>query len=162
MKVEVYFGATTRNNEGPGSFVRFMAVTNKRSIIFHEDYDDDSLINDIALVELPQDAPLENSYVGLVSLPSGIDRTRNLASVQGTVSGFGNDLQKGRNNETLNYLIFIAGRTSDTINSSTNLYYIQAPIMENSVCAKTFTKVNNDHVCLSSVNSRSACSGYEF
>lgn len=92
VKVEVYFGAINRSVEGTGSYVRFMAVTNKRSIIVHENYDDERILNDIGLVELPQDAPVDHMYVGLLPLPTGADRTRSLVDVEATVSGFGNNL----------------------------------------------------------------------
>lgn len=90
VKVEVYFGAINRYSEGAGSYVRAMVVTNVRSIIIHEGYDDTSLQNDIGLLELPQNAPFESQFVAPIQLPSMAERTRNLANVQGTVSGFGN------------------------------------------------------------------------
>lgn len=66
-----------------------MAVTNRRSIVVNENYHDGYLTHDIALVELPQDAPIDHDYVATLQLPSGADRTRNFVGVRATASGFG-------------------------------------------------------------------------
>lgn len=66
-----------------------MIVTNRRSIIWHENYNDNTLVNDIGLVELPQNAPVEHPYVGILSLPSGADRERFFYYYQAVSSGFG-------------------------------------------------------------------------
>ena len=87
--MKVHFGAINRSVNGTGSFIKFMAVTNMHSIIYHENYNDRSLINDIALLELPEDAPIQNTYAGVVDIPTGSDIERDLVGVQGTVSGFG-------------------------------------------------------------------------
>lgn len=74
--------------------MKFIVVTNRRSIVAHPEYinSNNRIINDIGLVELPEDAPIYNSYVGIVALPQGSEVTRNLENVQSTVSGFGLDL----------------------------------------------------------------------
>lgn len=66
-----------------------MTVTRNRSIIQHPGYTSTPKANDVALVELPEDVPIENSYIGLIDLPRGSDVSRNLVGLQGTVSGFG-------------------------------------------------------------------------
>lgn len=69
--------------------MKFIVVTNRRSIVAHPGYTSTNNINDIGLVELPEDAPIEHDYVGIVALPQGSEVTRNLENVQSTVSGFG-------------------------------------------------------------------------
>jgi hypothetical protein len=85
----VYFGAITRYQNVPGSHIKKITVTRARSIIAHPRYDTKYKSDDVALLELPEDAPIENSYVGLINLPKGSDRTRVLSGLQGTLSGFG-------------------------------------------------------------------------
>lgn len=86
----MYFGAINRNADGSqGSYVKFMAVTRRGSLIVHENYNDNSLAFDIALLELPEDAPIDHPHVGILVLPSVADRTRTFANVIGTASGFG-------------------------------------------------------------------------
>lgn len=94
VKIEVYLGAINRFSDGPGSYIKVIIVTNKRSMIPHESYAEAGFRNDIALIELPEEAPTENEYIGLVSLPRGSEFNRNLENVQGTVSGFGNKFVK--------------------------------------------------------------------
>lgn len=89
-KVEVYMGAINRLGSGsPGAYVRAIIVTNKRSIIPHAGYISTASGNDVALVELPADAPVEDSAVGILALPTGAYLTNNFTGETATVSGFG-------------------------------------------------------------------------
>ena len=90
VKIEVYLGAVNRDGDGrEGSYIKFMAATNRRSIILHENYNDRTLVNDIALVELPQDAPTDHAFIGLLEIPSGVDRTNDFINFPAIASGFG-------------------------------------------------------------------------
>lgn len=89
VKIEVYLGAINLYSSGAGSYIQAIVVTNKRSIIQHEAYSESGFRNDIGLVELPVEAPTEHSYIGIISLPTGSDLTRNFDRVLATVSGFG-------------------------------------------------------------------------
>lgn len=87
--VEVYLGAIDRRLNQIGSYIKAITVTRSRSIIPHPNYNSFLIANDIGLVELPEEAPIENSFIGLLALPKGLDLTKNLVGLQGTVSGFG-------------------------------------------------------------------------
>lgn len=89
VKVEVFLGAINRYANGSlGSFLKSIIVTNKRSIIYHPEYNTNTRWNDIGLLELPEDAPI-GAYIGLASIPKGSDTTRDLTGLQGIVSGYG-------------------------------------------------------------------------
>lgn len=89
-RVEVFLGAINRFADGRlGSYLKYLVVTNRNSIIKHQDYDTVTLANDIGLVELPQDAPVGQSSIDLIPLPRGADAVRSLVGMTGTVSGFG-------------------------------------------------------------------------
>lgn len=66
-----------------------ITVTRNRNIIAHPNFDVSRIVNDVGLVELPEEAPIENSYIGLVSLPQGSELTKNLVGLSGTVAGYG-------------------------------------------------------------------------
>lgn len=90
MKVEIYLGATSRcSNNCLEGYIKAITVTNQRSIIQHEAYNSNGFRNDIGLVELPEEAPTEHQYIGLITLPKGSDVNRVLDGLIGTVSGFG-------------------------------------------------------------------------
>jgi secreted trypsin-like serine protease len=89
VKVEVFLGAITRYPNQVGAYIKAITVTRNRSIIPHPNYDPYLTANDVGLVELPEEAPIENIFIGLIALPQGSDLTRSLVGLQGTVSGFG-------------------------------------------------------------------------
>lgn len=90
VKVEVFLGATDLYpGKLLGAAIKKITVTRSRSIIHHPNYDDFSLMNDIGLVELPEDAPIENKFIGLLAMPKGLDLSKNLVGLSATVSGFG-------------------------------------------------------------------------
>lgn len=91
MKVEVFLGAINRYGDGSqGSFIKAFVVTNRRSLIVHENYNSILIRNDIALLELPEDAPIDNNFIATLSLPSGTDLTSGFVGVEATIAGFGN------------------------------------------------------------------------
>lgn len=89
VKVEVFLGAITRYTNQVGSSIKTITVTRNRSIIPHPNYDPNFTANDVGLVELPEEVPIENIFIGLIALPQGLDLTRSLVGVRGVVSGFG-------------------------------------------------------------------------
>lgn len=117
VKVEIFLGAINRYESGDGAFIKKITVTRPRSIIPHPDYNAYLIINDAGLVELPEDAPIEHSYIGTISLPSGADRTRSLTGLTGTASGF--------------------GKTSDNSGASAFLNYANLLIVDNAVSKKS-------------------------
>lgn len=141
MKVEVFLGGISRLS-GVGEPTEVHVVTRAKSIIVHPNYSDVTKDNDIGLVELPRTVSF-STYISAISLPVGVEGTRNLVGLQATVSGF--------------------GRTTDQSQaSSAVLNYATLPIVNNSVCAATFgsTYVNDKHVCLqSNTLLQSGCNG---
>lgn len=86
----MFLGAINRSPDVQiGSYIRAIMVTRSRSIIAHPSYDASNIINDVGLVELPEEAPIENSYIGIVSLPKGSQITQRLVGLPGTVAGYG-------------------------------------------------------------------------
>lgn len=89
-KVEVYMGAINRKAYGEvGAYIRAIVVTNRRSIIPHSGWTSTATGNDIGLVELPNDAPIENNFIGILQLPTGTYLTNNFTEEIATVAGFG-------------------------------------------------------------------------
>jgi len=60
-----------------------------KSIIFHEKYDDDSLLNDIALLELSYKVDLNNTNIGVICLPPNIISIYPYEQMNGIVAGWG-------------------------------------------------------------------------
>lgn len=90
VQVMVHFGAINQFGDGrSGAFVKQINVTNSKDIIMHKAYNSRTYANDIALIKLPEDAPIGNSNVGLVALPNGTEFSRNLTGLQATIAGFG-------------------------------------------------------------------------
>lgn len=141
--IEVFLGAINQLQDGSsGSFIKAINVTQLSSIVRHQGYVESVFRNDIALIYLPEDAPIVAQRTAFVPLPVGLDATRNLENLQGTVSGF--------------------GRFSDASDFvSLELNYVILPILANTVCATTYgtASVTASSVCLSSVNRRSVCGG---
>lgn len=161
MKIEVFLGAVNLyQNGGSGSFIKKITVTRSRSIIGHPAYSSSLDANDIALVELPEEAPIENNFIGLVSLPQGSDRTRNLVGLQATVSGFGkyhDSVSKPYSSTVYN----LKGKSSDLRNDNAFLYSTTLPIASLARCRSVYRPdiITDKHICLESVDQRSACSG---
>lgn len=140
--IAVFFGAITQLEGTYGSAIKYINVTQRSSIIGHPDYIESVFRNDIALVKLPENAPIEIGRTALIPLPVGVDATMDLVNRMGTVSGF--------------------GRYSDASEFvSAELNYVTLPILANSVCATTFgsASVTAANICLSSANRRSVCGG---
>lgn len=90
----MFFGAINRYGDGrEGAFIRQIDVTNPDSIIPHPDFDALIFANDIGLIELPEDAPVDHPLVRPLPLPRGPDANRNLVGENGTVAGFGKNIK---------------------------------------------------------------------
>lgn len=135
MRATVYLGAIKK-----GSYIRALTVTQRSSIILHPGFDLNIIRDDIGLIKLPEDAPIANPNVGVLSLPYGSDVTKKLEGLTATVSGF--------------------GRISDSV-SSNILKYIRLPIVPNLTCSAIYTSgtVTAASVCLGSVDGKSTCHG---
>jgi secreted trypsin-like serine protease len=140
-KVEIAMGGIRRKADGLFPPVKVMVVSKAQHIIKHKNFNPSTLNNDIALIKLPENAPLDHIFVGSVSLPMGIEASKNFVGVTGTVSGY--------------------GRTSDGGSLSNFLKYIRLPIMSNAECAAVFgtERITASSICLRSLDGKSACSG---
>lgn len=167
MKVEVHLGAINRRGDGsPGAYIKQILVRDRSSIIKHPNYNPNTIGNDIGLIELSADAPIEHNYIGILALPQGFDETKNLINEIGTVSGFGmaKIISQAVIVSKLSFFIafILSGRFSDLIaGSSLTLNYVELPIVSNTVCTRTFGSayVTEKHVCLQSVDKASTCQG---
>lgn len=109
-------------------------------MIIHENFQRNSLINDIALVRLVSTIKSDPN-VKIIELPKRSEVNLNLDGKVGTVAGF--------------------GRYLDTSGASTVLRFAQMNIIANSVCERTFgtANVRNTNICLDGSQGRSTCSG---
>lgn len=164
IRAEVYLGAINRFGDGSeGSFIRMINVTRPESIIVHPDYDAAIFANDIGLLELPEDAPLDHQLIGTLPFPEGSDADRNLVDEEGTVAGFGvYSFSLNQNLISFAYLITASGVISDDFPvASQILYYVRLPIAANQVCAFFYGSelVTDRNICLNSLLGASACQG---
>lgn len=165
VRVNVFLGAINRYEDGrEGAYIRMINVTNRNSLIMHPNFNGTDYSNNIALIELPDEVPLDHPLIGALPLPEGLDATRNLVGLDGTVAGFGKD-HKSKKTELLLIIPFITstGRTSDTVPGlSLTLNFIRQPIAENSLCSQVFTPglVTASNICLQSINFQSTCTGW--
>lgn len=89
VHVQVYFGTIDRVSPFDPTSIKRINVTGSDNIIPHPSYNENIFANDIGLVRLPSDAPIEDAPVGLVTLQQANETSSSLVGVQGTVSGFG-------------------------------------------------------------------------
>lgn len=89
VRAEVFLGAINLYDEGVGSFIKSIIVTNPKDIIPHPHYNEIVFANDIDLVKLAEDAPTAENNIGVLGLLVGVNATRNLTGYTGTVSDFG-------------------------------------------------------------------------
>lgn len=155
----MYFGAINRYTDGrAGSFTKMISVNTTRYIVPHQLFNTTTWVNNIGLVYLPEDAPIDNVRVATVKVPSS-DTACGLVGKISTVSGYGEwiEIQKLWNNRN------IAGYTTDSAPQtiSADLYFINRPIAETKTCVAVYgyPDVNDDNICVETTNSQSSCNG---
>ncbi|XP_071053395.1 brachyurin-like [Onthophagus taurus] len=112
-------------------------ITSERFTV-HSGWDADTLFNDIALVHLPEAAPI-NENIQTIQLPSG--DTSDFAGVSARVSGWGKD-------------------SDQAAGISPVLRYVFAPVITNSECSNTFGwYITSGHVCIRGTGGIGSCSG---
>lgn len=72
-----------------------------KSIRIHEKYDDDSYLNDIALLELSSPVDLNNPHINLICLPLKNISIYPYEQLKSTVAGWGSLLENGSMSYTL-------------------------------------------------------------
>ncbi|XP_025835992.1 brachyurin-like [Agrilus planipennis] len=106
----------------------------------HEQYNNNTLENDLAMVYLPTPANL-NRYVQLIALPSRADVSNSFVGSEARASGWG----------------FTSSSGNDI---SAVLRYINVPVISNDVCRRTFNQlVRAATICSSGEGRKGLCFG---
>ncbi|XP_069702007.1 brachyurin-like [Periplaneta americana] len=132
---QVILGANNYYSPESGS----VTVTT-RSSIRHENYNSDTINNDIAVVKLQSPVSF-STYISPVRLPTRSQQGDTLAGETVRVSGW--------------------GKISDSASSVTDqLRFVDLTVITNSVCAGTYGSViTSSKLCVSTPGGRSTCSG---
>ncbi|KAL5291023.1 hypothetical protein ACFFRR_010436 [Megaselia abdita] len=118
-----------------------MTVTNTNDIITHADYNDKTLLNDIALIKLPSKVALSN-YIQTIALPARATTYSSYAGDAVVASGW--------------------GRTSDAAAGITNtLQFVDLKVLDQTACAKPYKKglVQPSNICVVTQGGHSTCQG---
>lgn len=115
-----------------------MKLTSKE-IKIHEQYDSVDIVNDVAVIKLPQAVNLTDA-VKTVALPNRTDINNTYVGTVGKISGWG--------------VTSVFGDVSET------LQYIDVPVITNVICEGAFDQAFADSVlCTSGDAETSACDG---
>lgn len=118
-----------------------MTVNNVKDIITHEKYNDKTLLNDIALIKLPNKVET-NSYIKTIGLPKRASTYPTYAGDSVVASGW--------------------GRTSDAAAGITNtLQFVDLTVVDQATCSKSYKKglVQPSNVCVRTQGGQSTCQG---
>ncbi|XP_044726943.1 brachyurin-like [Chrysoperla carnea] len=132
---ELVLGAHTIGAPEAGS----ITVTSSKAKV-HPNYDPYNIENDIAIIELDEEVPL-NEQINIVPLPKRSDASNQFAGEQGTLSGW--------------------GKTSDSGSISPVLRFMSNPILTNSECSANMAGLNipSTQICSSGEGLKGACNG---
>ncbi|EDW72950.1 uncharacterized protein Dwil_GK17276 [Drosophila willistoni] len=136
--VDVYLGAWDRsNNTEDGQQIVFVETKN---VIVHEDWQADTITNDISLIKLPVPIKL-NEHIQPAKLPVKSNTYNTYSGENGIASGW--------------------GLISDQATAVTDkLRYIDVPIMANSGCSPWYLGlVGSTNICIKTTGGTSICSG---
>ncbi|TMW46139.1 hypothetical protein DOY81_008776 [Sarcophaga bullata] len=134
VSVTVYLGSTRR-------FYGTSRTAYKNNIIIHHGYHRPSLMNDIALIQIPA-VSLNSPYIQPVKLPAISSYYSSYAGETAFVCGW--------------------GQTSDSNMYGTDyLQWARLPVLSNNVCAAIFGTyyINSSKICVSTPNRVSPCYG---
>ncbi|CAG9814998.1 unnamed protein product [Phaedon cochleariae] len=132
--IDIFLGAHNLTNLGAKDTIQTFRSKSYRK---HADYDNESLVNDIAIIRLPKDAIL-NEYVNVVPISNG---TNTYAGEYGTILGWGKTDD---------------GSVSDTLKGVT------VEVISNEACRSinpAYEIVVESHVCVSGEGPRGSCGG---
>lgn len=88
IQAEIFFGAINRFMDGrEGSYLKKMKV-NDTALFKHPLFNDTTLLNNIGLIELPEDAAIDGCLISTVKLPKK-GSSCNFKNQTAIVSGFG-------------------------------------------------------------------------
>ncbi|XP_046400892.1 transmembrane protease serine 9-like [Ischnura elegans] len=115
-------------------------VFQTRDVTVHEDYDPDTINNDISLLRLPKSAQV-TQYVNIIALPPRSMQGDDLVGQKLTVSGW--------------------GKQSDSASGIGEfLNYVTMPVMTNEECSNTFGDViTPSKICTDTTGGHSSCNG---
>ncbi|XP_047106408.1 brachyurin-like [Schistocerca piceifrons] len=99
-----------------------------RSAIVHSEYNPNNLYNDIAVVFLGTNVPI-NNYIALVNLPSRSQASNSFEGQIATVSGWGRTTDNGASSDTLQYT------TLNVMSNTQCSQYFGGPILDFTLCA---------------------------
>ncbi|CRK92705.1 CLUMA_CG006306, isoform A [Clunio marinus] len=110
-------------------------------VIVHSKYNSVTNLNDIAIVKTSRKPISFNSAIQPIALPARSMANIDLTNTIGLVAGW--------------------GKVNDaSVDISTKLLYINAPIISNAECTKTYGPIiTTSNICLSGANGRSTCRG---
>ncbi|XP_025836158.1 brachyurin-like [Agrilus planipennis] len=112
---------------------------NTSTFKFHEQFNNDSLDNDLGVVYLPTPAKI-NQYVQLIALPSRADVSNNLVGREAITSGWGDDNDPATDGKEV-------------------LRYINVRIIKNEVCNETFQDLPDSVICTAGTGKKGVCFG---
>ncbi|XP_059489533.1 trypsin alpha-4-like [Neocloeon triangulifer] len=106
----------------------------------HEQYDDNNLFNDIAVIKSPSALPM-NSYINAIRLPKQSQASTTFAGLTMQASGYGQNKNTGP--------------------VSSYLYYVALKTITNTLCARTYgTKyIISSIICTAASSTKTICSG---
>ncbi|XP_039966890.1 brachyurin-like [Bactrocera neohumeralis] len=136
--VDVYLGTWDRTD--PTEKNQQIIFVSKKNVIVHENWDEDTITNDISLIKLP--VPIEfNDYIQPIALPKKSASYDSYVDKSVIASGW--------------------GRISDSATSVTDLLrWIEVPVMSNRGCNIWFLgSVKSTNICIKTTGGISTCNG---
>lgn len=134
----VILGAQTLSNPNEPNQLRVAVAAS--GLIMHPDWDPSLIRNDVGVVIMPNEIPMQNSFIRPAILPTAEDSS-DFSGELGVVSGWG---------------VF-----ADSIGTSSDvLRFVYDNIMTNTLCTIRFPGViQASNICVTGTNGRGACSG---
>ncbi|CAD7082539.1 unnamed protein product [Hermetia illucens] len=133
----VYLGALKIQSSESG---RQIISVSKSNFVIHSGWNANTLVNDIALIKLPEKARL-GTNIKVIDLPPASDASKTFDKDVCVASGW--------------------GRTSDSATGvSADLRYVDLTVISNSACQNYFgSYVRDSNICTSGADKKSTCNG---
>ncbi|XP_065361091.1 brachyurin-like [Calliphora vicina] len=138
FKAIVLLGAT--NIDDPNEVGQIRITVNEASFIVHEDYDEATLDNDIALIRLTE-AVVYNEYISNIKLPKNVGPYPSYAGEMARISGWGKE-------------------SSAATNITNILRYADVCIQPNFICyIQYFGSIKSTNICAYGLLLKATCNG---